>query len=165
VATAKTTAAERAAPKKPVAKKPAAKKPAAKKPAAKEASPLPKGATVDAYLAATPPAQRVALEALRKVIRSVAPKAEERMSYGICSFYLGRLLVGFGAGRSFCSFYLCSGTTIAAHAADVAGFEGTKSALHFTPDAPLPAALVKKLVKARLAENARIAAEKEGRAR
>lgn len=146
-------------------KKPATKKPAAKKPAPKQAlPPLPKGATVDAYLASTPPAQRAALEALRKVIRSVAPKAEERMSYGICSFYLGKLLVGFGAGRSFCSFYLCSGTTIGAHAADVVGFEGAPSALHFTPERPLPAALVKKLVKARIAENDRLAAAKAAKA-
>jgi uncharacterized protein YdhG (YjbR/CyaY superfamily) len=154
VATAKPTAAEKPAPKKPAGMRSSGKKPAAHEPL----PPLPKGATVDAYLAATPPAQRAALQALRRVIRSVAPKAEERIRYGICSFHLGRLLVGFGAGRSFCSFYLCSGATIAAHAADVVGFEGTKSALHFTPDEPLPAALVKKLVKARLAENARISA-------
>ncbi len=134
-----------------------AKKPAAtskkKAPAKKPLPALPNGGTVDAYLASCPPDQRKALKALRQTIRSVAPEAEERISYGICCFYDWRLLVGYGANRSSCSFYLCSGSTLGAFKKDIAGFEGTKSALHFTPKKPLPVALVKKLVKARIVEN------------
>lgn len=113
-----------------------------------------KPATVDEYLARLPEDQRAALETLRRVLRSLAPKAEERISYGICVFHLDRLLVGFGATRGHCALYLLSGRTLKDHAAALAGYDTSAGTIRFQPSAPLPKALVRRLVKARLAENA-----------
>lgn len=108
---------------------------------------------VDAYLAARPPEPRAALERLRKAIRSAAPKAKECIAYGIPAFRQDGLLVAFGAAKRHCSFYPMSGSLIQAHQAALRGFETSKGTIRFTPDHPLPAALIRKLVKARLAEN------------
>jgi uncharacterized protein YdhG (YjbR/CyaY superfamily) len=113
-----------------------------------------KPATIDEYLAALPAAQRVALEKLRKTIRAAAPKAEECISYGIPAFRLNRMLVGFGAAAKHCAFYPMSSATVAAHKEELKGFDTSKGTIRFQPEHPLPAALVRKLVKARIAENA-----------
>jgi uncharacterized protein YdhG (YjbR/CyaY superfamily) len=109
--------------------------------------------SVDDYLARLPADQRSALQALRTVIRRAAPDAEERLSYGICAFRDGGMLVGFGATRTHCALYLMSGRTAAEHAPLLEGYDTSKGTIRFTPDTPLPAALVTRLVKARLAEN------------
>ncbi len=111
--------------------------------------------TIDAYLAEVrDDAQRAALEKLRKTIQSAAPGAVECISYGLPAFRLGgKLLVGFGASRGHCSFFPMSGTTVADHKADLAGYATSKGTIRFQPDHPMPAALVRKLVKARIAEN------------
>ncbi len=110
---------------------------------------------MDEYLAALPAAQRAALEKLRRAIRQAAPQAEECLSYQIPAFRQHGLLVGFGAAARHCAFYLMSGTTVAAHAEALAGYDTSKGTIRFPADQPLPAALVRKLVKARLAENER----------
>ena len=111
--------------------------------------------TFDAYLAALGRDQRTALEKLRKVIRSAAPRAEEYIGYGLAAFRLdGRPLVALGATAKHCAFYLMSGSTVAAHEEDLEGYDTSKGTIRFPPDKPLPAALVRKLVKARIAENA-----------
>jgi len=111
--------------------------------------------TIDEYLAGVNAAQRDAMEKLRKTVRSVAPQAEECISYGLAAFRLnGRPLVAFGASAKHCAFYLMSGTTVAAHADLLAGYDTSKGAIRFPADKPLPAPLVRKLVKARIAENA-----------
>ena len=108
---------------------------------------------VDEYLAAIPPDQRAALERLRKMIRAAAPKATEGISYGMPGYkYLGAL-VYFAAFKNHCSFFPASGKLIRAHQHELGGYETAKGTIHFTFDKPLPAALVKKLVKARVAEN------------
>ena len=108
---------------------------------------------VDEYLAAVPPDQRAALEKLRKIVRAAAPKATEGISYGMPGFkYLGAL-VYFAAFKNHCSFFPASGKLIRAHQRELAGYETAKGTIRFTVDKPLPAALVKKLVKARVAEN------------
>ncbi len=109
--------------------------------------------TIDDYLAPLPEDQRVALSNLRKIIRSAAPKAEECISYQIPAFRLNGMLVGFGATAKHCAFYLMSGTTAAAHRDELKNYDTSKGTIRFQPDKPLPAALVRKLVKARLAEN------------
>ena len=116
-------------------------------------APSTKPASIDEYLARLPDDQREALEALRQTIRKAAPRAEECISYQIPSFRLNGMLVGFGATAKHCAFYLMSGQTVAAHEADLAGYDTSKGTIRFTPDQPLPAALVRKLVKARVAEN------------
>jgi len=110
--------------------------------------------TIDEYLAQAKPEQRAALEKLRQTIRAVAPKAEECISYGLPAFRLnGRPLVAFGASTSHCSFFPMNGTTVAAFRDQLKGFETSKGTIRFTPDKPLPVALIRKLVKARIAEN------------
>lgn len=110
--------------------------------------------TIDAYLAALPPDQCAALEKLRKTIQAAAPGAEECISYGLPAFRLdGRALVAFGAAAKHCSFFPMSGTAVAAHQADLRAFDTSKGTIRFRPDKPLPATLVRKLVKARIAEN------------
>jgi len=111
---------------------------------------------IDEYLAAVRDDQRVALEKLRKTIRAAAPGAEECISYGLAAFRLdGRALVAFGAAANHCAFYPMSGGTVAAHKNELKGFDTSKGTIRFQPGKPLPATLVRKLVKARIAENAR----------
>ena len=110
--------------------------------------------TIDDYLAGVSADQRIALEKLRKTIRAVAPKIEECISYGIPGFRLnGRSLVFFGAWANHCSFYPGNSTTLKKFRGDPKGFQITKGTIRFSSDNPLPLALVKKLVKARIAEN------------
>lgn len=97
--------------------------------------------------------QRVALERLRKAIRAAAPKAEECISYGIAAFRHHGMLVGFGATKSHCAFYLMSASTLEEFREDVEGYDVSKGTIRFQPAKPLPAAFVRKLVKARIAEN------------
>jgi uncharacterized protein YdhG (YjbR/CyaY superfamily) len=110
--------------------------------------------TIDEYLASVKADQRTALEQLRRTIRAVAPKAEECISYGLAAFRLnGSPLVAFGAGANHCAFYPMSAATVAAFQDQLQGFSTSKGTIRFSPDKPLPTALVKKLVKARIAEN------------
>jgi uncharacterized protein YdhG (YjbR/CyaY superfamily) len=113
-----------------------------------------KPTTIDEYLAGVPDDRRAALEALRATIRAAAPKAEECISYQIPTFRLNGMLVAFGATAKHCAFYLLSGATVADFAEALAGYDTSKGTIRFQPDKPLPAALVRKLVKARIAENA-----------
>jgi|SRR5579859_4777017 len=109
--------------------------------------------TIDDYLEALPDEKRALLEKLRKSIKAIAPAAEECISYGIPAFRLnGKVMVGFGAAANHCAFYPFSGSTIAAHRDDLAGYETSKGSIRFPADHPLPAALVRKLVKARIKE-------------
>jgi uncharacterized protein YdhG (YjbR/CyaY superfamily) len=110
--------------------------------------------TIDDYLAALSDDKRAALEKLRKTIRSAAPKAEECISYQIPAFRLNGMLVGFGATANHCAFYPMSSSTVAAHKDELKDYETSKGTIRFQPDKPLPSALVRKLVKARIAENA-----------
>ena len=109
--------------------------------------------TIDDYLDALAPDKRAALEKLRKTIRAVAPEAEECISYAIPAFRQNGMLVGFGASANHCSFFPFNSTTVAAYKSDLKGYETSKGTIHFQPEKPLPAALVRKLVKERLAEN------------
>ena len=103
----------------------------------------------EGFLGALDPEKRSALEKLRKAIRAAAPKAEECISYGIPAFRLGgKFLVGLGAGVSHCAFY--PGSVLDEFAEDLKGYETSKGTIRFQPDKPLPATLVRKLVKARI---------------
>jgi uncharacterized protein YdhG (YjbR/CyaY superfamily) len=115
-----------------------------------------KAKTIDEYLAVVNDEQRSALEKLRKTIKAIAPKAEECISYGVAAFRLhGKALVGFGASANHCSFYPMTGHTVADFKHELKAYETTKGAICFQPDKPLPTTLVRKLVKARIAEIAR----------
>jgi uncharacterized protein YdhG (YjbR/CyaY superfamily) len=111
--------------------------------------------TIDEYLAALSDDKRAALEKLRRTIRAAAPKAEECISYGLASFRLdGRPLVAFGATANHCAFYPMSSSTVLACKDELKDYETSKGTIRFQADKPLPVALVRKLVKARIAENA-----------
>ena len=108
---------------------------------------------IDDYLGKLTDDRRAALAKLRKTIRSIVPKAEECISYGLPAFRLdGAVIAGFQATSKGCSYYPFSGTTFRTLADDLRGYDKTKSALHFSPDKPLPATLVRKLIKTRIAE-------------
>ena len=108
---------------------------------------------IDDYLATVSGAKRTALEKLRKTIRSIVPRAEECISYKMPAFRLdGAIVAGFCATAKGCSYFPFSGSTLKTLADDLQAYGKTKSALHFSPDKPLPATLVRKLIKARIAE-------------
>lgn len=112
-----------------------------------------KPTTIDEYLAPLPADRRDALEALRQTIRAIAPRVEECISYGMPAFRLdGKVVAGFAATARGCSYYPFSGTTLESLAGELAAYGQTKSALHFTPDKPLPKTLVRKLIRTRVAE-------------
>jgi uncharacterized protein YdhG (YjbR/CyaY superfamily) len=112
-----------------------------------------KAATIDGYLATVTGKRRAALDALRRTIRSAVPDAEECISYGMPAFRLGGKVVGgFAVTANGCSYYPFSGHTLDALQSDLAGYSRTKSALHFGPERPLPASLVRKLLRTRMAE-------------
>ena len=110
--------------------------------------------TVDEYLARVSDDKRVALQKLRKTIKAAAPRAEECISYQLPAYRLNGMLVAFGATANHCAFYPMSASTVAAHREELKDYDTSKGTIRFQPDNPLPAALVRKLVKARIAENA-----------
>jgi uncharacterized protein YdhG (YjbR/CyaY superfamily) len=111
-------------------------------------------ASVNAYLRAVPPAPRAALQKLRKTIKAAAPQATEVISYGIPMFKHHGMLVGYAAFKKHCSLFMSTSLT-KAHKKALASYDTSKGTIRFAPDKPLPAALVRKLVKARLAQNER----------
>lgn len=108
---------------------------------------------VDDYLAAVPEPARATLEALRKIIKSAAPGAEEAISYQIPTFRYHGSLVGFAAFPNHCSFFIMSPKLMAEHKDELKAYETATATIHFPTDKPLPAALVKKFVQARIEEN------------
>ncbi|MGO8970118.1 MAG: iron chaperone [Myxococcaceae bacterium] len=115
-----------------------------------------KATTIDEYLSTVTGERRKTLEQLRQTIRSIIPKAEECISYRIPAFRLdGIVIAGFLARAKGCSYVPFSGTTLKTLTSDVRGYEQTKSSLHFDADEPLPTALVRKLIKVRIAEAAK----------
>ena len=123
-----------------------------KESAAKPAKSAP-AQTIDDYLAPLPDNVRAALTKLRKTIRAAAPKATEVISYQIPAYKQNGLLVGFASSTGHCTFHIMSTALTRAHAADLKDYEIGKASIRFAPDKPLPATLVTRLVKARIAEN------------
>lgn len=113
----------------------------------------PGSAAVDAYLAKVPTEMRAALEALRTTIREAAPEATETISYGIPAFQQNGILVYYAAFRDHCSLFPGSVSVRKTFATELKPFQGGKGTVHFTPDRPLPTALVQRIVRARVAEN------------
>ena len=113
-----------------------------------------KAADVESYLAACPEPHRTTLEKLRATIRSVVPKeTTEAIAYGMPSFRYKGGLVGYAAFKAHCSFFPMSGRLVEEFADELKAFKTAKGTIQFAVDKPLPAALVKKMVKARVAQN------------
>jgi uncharacterized protein YdhG (YjbR/CyaY superfamily) len=102
------------------------------------------------YLAALTSDQRRALERLRKTIKTAAPGAEECISYGLPAFcFKGKFLVAYGAAANHCAFY--PGSVVQMLKDELKGYGTSKGTLRFPTDKPIPAELVQKLVKLRIA--------------
>lgn len=113
-------------------------------------------AEVDAYLAKVPEPARTTLEKLRATIRSVVPpETTEALSYGIPAFRYKGGLVAYAAFKKHCSFFPMQASLIDEMKDELKGYRTSKGTLQFPLDKPLPALLVKKMVKARIAENER----------
>ena len=111
-------------------------------------------AAVEAYLARVPEPARTTLESLRATIRASAPRAAtEAISYGIPSFHYKGGLVAYAAFKRHCSFFPMGAKAIEEFAGELEGFRVSKGTIQFALDKPLPAALVKKMVKACAARN------------
>jgi len=118
---------------------------------AAKGNPAPK--TVDEYLAGVPEPARTTLNKLRAAIRSaVPPEATETISYRIPAFRYKGVLVWFAAFSDHCSLFPTA-AVIEAFKNELKGFSTSKGTIHFPTDKPLPTALVKRLVKARVAQN------------
>jgi uncharacterized protein YdhG (YjbR/CyaY superfamily) len=108
--------------------------------------------TVDEYLAGVPEPARSTLTKIRAAVRDAAPReATEAISYGMPTFKYKRYLVWFAAFSNHCSLFPTA-SVIESFKKELEGFSTSKGTIHFPVDKPLPAALIKKLVKARVAE-------------
>jgi uncharacterized protein YdhG (YjbR/CyaY superfamily) len=90
---------------------------------------------------------------LRKDIRAAAPEATEGIMWGMPGFRLDGYLAGYAAFKDHCSFFPASATAIRRFAAELKNYRTTKGSVHFTASKPIPAALVRRMVKFRIAEN------------
>jgi uncharacterized protein YdhG (YjbR/CyaY superfamily) len=109
---------------------------------------------IDEYLAGVPEPARTTLNKIRSMIRSASPaEATEAISYGMPAFKYKGSLVAFAAFSNHCSLFPMNSSLIKTFKKELEGFETSKGTIRFPGDKPLPAALLKKLVKARVTEN------------
>ena len=124
-------------------------------PTTKKSVPLTKkGApsTVDEYFSQYPAATQKILVKIRAVIKKAAPKAEEKISYGMPAYFLGHGLIWFGVAKKHIGFYPLT-TDMENSIEGLAAYKGTKSSVHFKFDEPMPYDLLTKMVKFRIKEN------------
>jgi uncharacterized protein YdhG (YjbR/CyaY superfamily) len=109
--------------------------------------------TIDGYLAGLTAENRAALQKVRRAVQAAAPEAEECISYGMPAFRLnGKLIAGFRETANHCSFHPMSGRTVATLRSELVGYDTSAGTIRFPARAGLPATLIRKLVKARIAE-------------
>jgi len=110
--------------------------------------------TVDEYLANIPEPARSTLKHVRAVIKSVVPKeTAEVISYRIPMFKFNGMLVGYAAFKTHCSLFPTGSGVLDRFEKELKGYRTSKGTIQFPPDKPLPDSLIKKIVKARVAEN------------
>ena len=114
---------------------------------------MPTPTTVEDYLAALPPDRRTAVQVLRETIQAAAPDATELISYQMPAFKThGQFLVSYAAFKNHYSLFPASGAVVDALGAELTPFLAGKGTIRFPANAPIPVALVAKVVKARVAE-------------
>lgn len=109
--------------------------------------------SVEEYLADVPDDKRIALEKLRKAIRSVVSKSEEYISYGMPTFKYNGPLVSYAVFKNHCSLFPWNSSLIKKFAAELKDYKTSKGTIQFTVEKTLPVSLVKKLIKERVKEN------------
>lgn len=109
--------------------------------------------SVDDYLATLPPAVKTALEELRYVIKVAAPEADEVISYRIPTYKYHGPLVHFAAFKDHCSFIVVSKSTVKKFSSELKSYRTSGTTIRFSAENPLPAALVTRIVRARIEEN------------
>jgi len=108
---------------------------------------------VDSYLADQEPAARATLEKVRRAIAAAAPGATETMSYGMPGFQLnGRRLVYFAGFKEHCSFFPASDEVMRTYAKELESYATSKGTIRMPIGKPLPASLIKKMVKTKTHE-------------
>jgi uncharacterized protein YdhG (YjbR/CyaY superfamily) len=111
----------------------------------------PASSAVRAYLAALPPAPRRSAKAIRALIRAAVPEAVEHFSYGVPGFrFNGKPLAWYGGWTEHISIYPFSEAFARAHGIPLKGYETSKGTIRFPLSKPLPTALIKRLIKARM---------------
>lgn len=108
--------------------------------------------TAASYIASFPAGTQMKLKQMQKSIKAAAPKAEERISYGMPAYFLNGPLVYFGGYEKHIGFYP-TGTGVAAFKKELAPYKNAKGSVQFPLDKPLPIALIKKMVLFKLKEN------------
>lgn len=108
--------------------------------------------SIDEYISRFPGPTRRLLQQMRRTIRSAAPGAREAMKYGIPTFVLNGNLVHFGGYEHHVSFYPTS-SPIRVFTQELSGYELSKGTIRFPLDQPLPLALIRKIVRFRVAQS------------
>jgi uncharacterized protein YdhG (YjbR/CyaY superfamily) len=119
-----------------------------------------KFSTVDDYISAFPPAMQAILQELRATIKKAAPKAEEVISYNMPGYKLNGMLVWYAGYKNHIGFYP-KPSGLQTFQKELAGYKGSKGAVQFPIDQPMPLNLVTKIVKFRIKENAATAGKKK----
>jgi len=108
---------------------------------------------IDTYISLQPEELRPTLERLRQIIKAAAPDAEEVISYGMPAFRYHGMLAGFAPAKNHYGFYPWSSRTVEEFKDDLKDYETSKGAIRLPKDKPIPVALIKKIVKARMKQN------------
>jgi uncharacterized protein YdhG (YjbR/CyaY superfamily) len=112
-----------------------------------------KAQSIDEYIAQCPPTQQTSLIQLRQIILNAAPEATEKISFGMPGFALHGKLVWFAANKNHIGFYPVYGLEHLEDELAVYRGKGTKDALHFKYNEPLPVDLITKMVQYKVAKN------------
>jgi len=105
------------------------------------------------YLSALPAAQAETLRSLRDTIRAAAPDAQETISSGVPALkYRNKYLIGYGAAKAHVSLFVMRGAALKRLEEELMGYDTSNTVIRFTPDNPLPAPIVQKIIKLRIAE-------------
>lgn len=110
-------------------------------------------ARIDAYLADVEEPKKSTLQALRGTILEILPEAEQCITYGVPTFKVGgEAIAGFAAYKDHCSYFPMDGSVLNQLGDELAKYKKSKGALQFAADKPLPKALVRNLIRSRLAQ-------------